>query len=46
VTSYILRRVGFSLVVLAGVSLLVFAMVRVLPGDPAAYILAEASAKC
>lgn len=44
-TAYVVRRVGFSLLVLFGVSLLVFAIVRFLPGDPAAFILADAAAK-
>ncbi|MCA0144932.1 ABC transporter permease [Blastococcus sp. LR1] len=33
-TGYLLRRVGQSLVVLAGVSVIVFALVHLVPGDP------------
>ncbi len=33
-TGYLLRRTGQSLVVLAGVSVLVFALVQLVPGDP------------
>ncbi|WNV77824.1 ABC transporter permease [Geodermatophilus sp. DSM 44513] len=33
-TGYLLRRVGQALVVLAGVSVLVFALVQLVPGDP------------
>jgi peptide/nickel transport system permease protein len=45
VTAYLLRRLSFSLLVLAGVSVLVFALIRFLPGDPAAFMLSDASAK-
>jgi peptide/nickel transport system permease protein len=34
VTGYLLRRIGQSLVVLAGVSVIVFALVQFVPGDP------------
>jgi peptide/nickel transport system permease protein len=34
VTGYLLRRTGQSLVVLAGVSVIVFALVQLVPGDP------------
>jgi peptide/nickel transport system permease protein len=34
VTGYLLRRTGQSLVVLAGVSVIVFALVHLVPGDP------------
>jgi peptide/nickel transport system permease protein len=42
---YVVRRVLFSLVVLFGVSLLVFSMVRLIPGDVAAVILADSQAR-
>jgi peptide/nickel transport system permease protein len=34
VTGYLVRRVGQALVVLAGVSVIVFALVQLVPGDP------------
>jgi ABC-type dipeptide/oligopeptide/nickel transport system permease component len=39
--SYLLRRVGQSAVTLAGVSVLVFVILRVVPGDPAKMLLPE-----
>ncbi len=42
---YVIRRLLFSLVVLFGVSILVFFMVRLIPGDVAAVILADSQAK-
>jgi peptide/nickel transport system permease protein len=45
VGTYVVRRLGFSLLVLVGVSVLVFAIIRFLPGDPAAFMLSEAAAR-
>ncbi|WP_432547081.1 ABC transporter permease [Kineococcus sp. SYSU DK004] len=39
--SFVARRLGLLLVVLAGLSLLLFAWVRALPGDPARALLGE-----
>lgn len=39
--SYIIRRLLLTIPVLLGVSLLVFSMVRLIPGDPAIYIAGE-----
>jgi ABC-type dipeptide/oligopeptide/nickel transport system permease component len=41
VRTYLLRRVAQSLVTLAGVSVLVFVILRVIPGDPAKMLLPE-----
>jgi peptide/nickel transport system permease protein len=38
---YLLRRIGQSALTLAGVSLLVFVILRVIPGDPAKMLLPE-----
>ncbi len=42
--SYLLRRFAALLALLIGISVLVFAMVRLIPGDPAMTILGQASA--
>lgn len=39
--SYFVRRVGQSIITLGGVSILVFVILRVLPGDPAKMLLPE-----
>ncbi|PYN84000.1 MAG: hypothetical protein DMD87_29365, partial [Candidatus Rokuibacteriota bacterium] len=39
--SYLLRRLGQAALTLAGVSLLVFVILRVIPGDPAKMLLPE-----
>ena len=39
--SYLLRRLGQAVLTLAGVSLLVFVILRVIPGDPAKMLLPE-----
>ena len=41
VRSYLLRRLGQAALTLAGVSLLVFVILRVIPGDPAKMLLPE-----
>jgi peptide/nickel transport system permease protein len=45
VIRYLVRRLGFTVLVLLGVSLLVFATIRFLPGDPAAFMLSDSAAK-
>ena len=42
--SYLLRRFAALIALLVGISVLVFAMVRLIPGDPAMTILGQASA--
>ena len=32
--SYIVRRMGFGLITIVGVSVIVFVVMRILPGDP------------
>ncbi|HWN89972.1 MAG TPA: hypothetical protein VNQ15_01115, partial [Verrucomicrobiae bacterium] len=39
--AYVLRRVGQSALTLLGVSLLVFVILRILPGDPARMLLPD-----
>ena len=39
--AYVLRRVWQSAVTLVGVSILVFVILRVIPGDPAKMLLPE-----
>lgn len=39
--SYILRRIAYSILVLIGVSIVVFALVRLAPGDPVQYMLGD-----
>lgn len=43
-TRYLLRRFAALVVLLVGISVLVFTMVRLIPGDPAMAILGQASA--
>ncbi|HEY8497260.1 MAG TPA: nickel ABC transporter permease [Limnochordales bacterium] len=44
-SQYILRRLALMLPVLLGVSIVVFAMVRLIPGDPARVMAGEAASK-
>jgi peptide/nickel transport system permease protein len=41
VTAYVVRRLGWTVIVLVVMSVLIFAAVRLLPGDPATILLGE-----